>query len=70
MLSKCSKQHKKSEESAGKDPMGLAAAALYLSCVKNGQTVTQREIAEAANVTEVTIRNRYKGLKDESVEKL
>ena len=45
-------------------PMGLAAAALYLSCVKNGEDKTQRDIAEAANVTEVTIRNRYKGLKD------
>ena len=51
------------EESAGKDPMGLAAAALYLACVKNGEDITQRDIAEAASVTEVTIRNRYKGLK-------
>ena len=51
--------------SAGKDPMGLAAAALYLSCVKNGEDVTQRDVAEAAGVTEVTIRNRYKGLKDQ-----
>jgi transcription initiation factor TFIIB len=53
------------KESAGKDPMGLAASALYLSCVKNGVSVTQRDIAEAAGVTEVTIRNRYKGLKAE-----
>ena len=53
------------KESAGKDPMGLAASALYLSCVKNGVSVTQRDIAEAAGVTEVTIRNRYKGLKTE-----
>ena len=51
------------EESAGKDPMGLAAAALYLSCVKNGEDRTQKDIAEASNVTEVTIRNRYKGLR-------
>ena len=51
------------EESAGKDPMGLAAAALYLSCVKNSEDMTQRDIAEAANVTEVTIRNRYKSLR-------
>lgn len=51
------------KESAGKDPMGLAASALYLSCVHNGAAVTQRDIAEAAGVTEVTIRNRYKGLK-------
>jgi len=52
------------QESAGKNPMGLAAAALYLSCVKNGVSVTQKEIADASGVTEVTIRNRYKGLKD------
>ena len=55
-----SQEHK---ESAGKDPMSLAAAALYLSCIKNSEDMTQRDIAEAANVTEVTIRNRYKGLR-------
>ena len=49
--------------SAGKDPMGLAAAALYVACVANGENKTQREVADAAGVTEVTIRNRYKGLK-------
>ena len=57
---KTSQEH---EESAGKDPRGLAAAALYLSCVKNGEEMTQRDIAEASNVTEVTIRNRSKSLK-------
>ncbi len=51
------------EESAGKDPMGLAAAALYMACIKNDEYVTQRDIAEASNVTEVTVRNRYKGLR-------
>ena len=51
------------KESAGKDPMGLAATALYMACVKNGVAITQRDLAEAAGVTEVTIRNRYKGLK-------
>ncbi len=43
--------------------MGLAAAALYVACVTNGENKTQRDVAEAAGVTEVTIRNRYKGLK-------
>ncbi|MDX1595907.1 MAG: TFIIB-type zinc ribbon-containing protein [Nitrosopumilaceae archaeon] len=62
------KNAQKSEESAGKDPMGLAAAALYLACVKNGEGTTQRDIAEAANVTEVTIRNRYKGLRLENTD--
>lgn len=58
------KQAQENEVSAGKDPMGLVATALYLSCVKNNEDKTQRDIAEAANVTEVTIRNRYKGLKE------
>jgi transcription initiation factor TFIIB len=57
-------QAAKIELSAGKDPMGLAAAALYLSCVINGENKTQKDIAVAAGVTEVTIRNRYKGLKE------
>ncbi len=52
------------KESSGKDPMGLAAAALYLACVKNGVSITQRDLAEAAGVTEVTIRNRYKTLRE------
>src|SRR5206468_2869693 len=52
------------EISAGKDPMGLAAAALYLSCVMNGENKTQKDVAQAAGVTEVSIRNRYKGLKE------
>jgi transcription initiation factor TFIIB len=51
------------EISAGKDPMGLAAAVLYLSCLTVGEATTQREIAMAAGVTEVTIRNRFKDLR-------
>ena len=51
------------EISAGKSPMGLAAASLYLAGVIEGQVKTQKEIAEAAGVTEVTVRNRYKGLR-------
>jgi transcription initiation factor TFIIB len=51
------------EISAGKSPMGLAAASLYLAGVIEGEVKTQKEIAEAAGVTEVTVRNRYKGLR-------
>ena len=50
------------EISAGKAPAGLAASALYLAGVLEGEVRTQKEIAEAAGVTEVTVRNRYKGL--------
>jgi len=48
---------------AGKDPMGMAASALYISCVKMDVDISQKDIAMAAGVTEVTIRNRYKDLK-------
>jgi transcription initiation factor TFIIB len=48
--------------SAGKDPMGLAAAALYIACLQNTEKHTQKDIADAAGVTEVTVRNRYKDL--------
>jgi len=61
------KETQKRKESSGKDPMGLAASALYLACVINGVSITQREIADVAGVTEVTIRNRYKGLKDAKI---
>jgi len=54
----------KMKTTAGKDPMGLAAAALYIACVLNREKRTQKMIADAAGVTEVTIRNRYKSLKE------
>ena len=47
---------------AGKDPTGLAAAAIYIAGIIEGERRTQREIAETATVTEVTVRNRYKEL--------
>ena len=46
------------EISAGKGPMGLAATVLYQSCLTSHEKVTQKDIADAAGVTEVTIRNR------------
>ena len=52
----------KKEISAGKDPMGLAAAVVYLSCLKTDEKKIQRYIADAAGVTEVTLRNRYKNI--------
>ncbi len=46
----------------GKDPTGLAASSIYISSILEGERRTQREIAEVAHVTEVTVRNRYKEL--------
>jgi len=54
---------RKKRAAAGKDPMGLAAAALYIACLQSNEKKTQKDIAEAAGVTEVTVRNRYKTLK-------
>lgn len=45
---------------SGKDPIGLGAAALYVACLQTHEKKTQKDIAEAAGVTEVTVRNRYK----------
>lgn len=47
---------------AGKGPVGIAAAALYVASRQHHTELTQRELADVAGVTEVTIRNRYKGL--------
>ncbi|MEM2567724.1 MAG: transcription initiation factor IIB [Candidatus Bathyarchaeia archaeon] len=57
------REAKMKRAAAGKDPMGLAAAALYIACLQNNEKRTQKDIAEAAGVTEVTVRNRYKTLK-------
>jgi transcription initiation factor TFIIB len=53
----------KNELSAGKNPVGLAATVLYLSCLASNENRTQMSIAASAGVTEVTIRNRFKDLK-------
>jgi transcription initiation factor TFIIB len=49
---------------SGRGPTGIAAAASYIASVLVGEKRTQREIAEIAKVTEVTIRNRYRELSD------
>lgn len=49
----------KSGLSSGKSPSGWAGAAVYNACLDLDQKRTQSEISSAANVSEVTIRNRY-----------
>jgi len=46
----------------GKDPTGLAAAALYIASKIKKEKTTQIHLAKAANITEVTVRNRAKDL--------
>ena len=57
------KKAKENNISAGKDPMGLAASALYISNTRMGMKCSQKIIAQAADITEVTVRNRCQGLK-------
>lgn len=55
---------KKLRITSGKGPAGIAAATTYIASILNNERRTQREIAEAADVTEVTIRNRCRELSD------
>jgi transcription initiation factor TFIIB len=60
----------KREISAGKNPMGLAATVLYISCINAGENKTQKDIAEASGITGFTIRKQFKELtnKDQFLE--
>lgn len=52
---------KRSEEekiTSGKHPVALAAASLYLSCIINGEKISQKKFATTAGVSDVTIRTR------------
>lgn len=52
------------ELTSGKGPTGIAAAAIYIASVLSDEHRIQREVADVAGVTEVTIRNRYKEMAD------
>jgi len=56
------KKAETSELTSGRGPAGIAAAALYVAALLNNEKKTQREVADVAGITEVTIRNRYKEL--------
>ncbi len=53
----------KSGLGAGKHPMGLAASVLYLACVNSNEPKSQATIAEAAGVSEVTLRKNQRMIK-------
>ncbi len=59
---KLMREAKRNYATTGKDPSGLAAAILYLSARMLKEKVTQAQLAKAANVTEVTVRNRKRDL--------
>lgn len=47
-------------ETSGKNPVGLASAAIYLSALLCGEHVSQRAISEVTGIVERTIRDRYR----------
>ena len=54
ILDRCEKE----QITAGKHPMGQAAASLYLSCMMNGEKISQKKFSVESGVSDVTIRNR------------
>ena len=56
------KEASNKELTSGRGPTGVAAASIYIASILCNERRTQREVAEVAGVTEVTIRNRYKEL--------
>jgi transcription initiation factor TFIIB len=47
---------------SGKSPGGISAACIYISSQLTDDSRTQKDIAMIADITEVTLRNRYKDL--------
>ena len=54
---------KKAGVISGRDPIGVAASALYLASLLDGERLTQGNVAEAAGVGEATVRNEYRRMK-------
>lgn len=48
---------------AGKEPMGLAAAAIYLAGMNMGENYSQKTLCEISKITSVTLRNRSRELR-------
>lgn len=57
------KEYEIRETTSGKSPMVIAATAVYIAGLKNNEGFSQRDIARAANVTEVAIRNRITAIR-------
>ena len=57
------REYQQSGDIAGKSPTGIAATAIYLANIKMNEKFSQKEVADAANITEVTIRNRGDSIK-------
>jgi transcription initiation factor TFIIB len=49
----------------GRNPLGVASSVLYLSCIANGEKITQETFAKASGITTVTIRNTIPSIRKE-----
>jgi transcription initiation factor TFIIB len=49
--------------SYGKDPNALAVATLYAACLKEGEKISQTQLAIAGDTSMVTLRKRYQDVK-------
>lgn len=56
------KKASEKELTSGRDPTSIAAAGIYIASVKCGEKRSQKEVAQSASTTEVTVRNRYQEL--------
>jgi transcription initiation factor TFIIB len=56
-------QYQQSGDMAGKSPIGIAASVIYLANIKMNESFSQKAVADAANISEVTIRNRSDRIK-------
>ena len=45
---------------SGKNPMAIAATVVYLAALANNQKITQTQVANASEISSVTIRNLCK----------
>jgi transcription initiation factor TFIIB len=54
ILRRCEKE----QITAGKHPVAQAAASLYISCIMNGEKISQKKFSVESGVSDVTIRNR------------
>jgi transcription initiation factor TFIIB len=49
--------------SHGKDPNALAVAVLYAACLREGETVSQAQVAVAGDISIVTLRKRFQDVR-------
>jgi transcription initiation factor TFIIB len=62
MVGRILKFAEESKITLGKEPMGLVSAAVYIASRLSRERITQRQVSDAAGVTEATIRNRCREL--------